>query len=70
MKKMTAKEFKEILDRCGVDNSYESCLTRMSNYFHDESKKAKQKGYVHSADWYQEISDIINDELEERGWFE
>ena len=69
-KKMTAKEFKEILSRCGLDSSYEACLCRMGNYFYDEGKRAKEKGYEHSSKWYQEIFDIINDELKEREYFD
>ena len=69
-KKMTAKEFKEILDRCNLDNSYESCLSRMANYFYDESKKSIKKGYFHTAEWYREIFAIIDDELTQRGYFE
>ena len=69
-KKMTAKEFKEIIKRCGLDNSYESCLCMIANHYYDESKKAKQKGYGHTAEWYREIFDIIDDELKEREYLE
>lgn len=69
-KKMTAKEFKEILDRCGLDNSYESCLCRMANYYQDESKRAKEQGYDHTARWYGVIFDTMLDELKKREFFD
>ena len=69
-KKMTAKEFKEIIKRCGLDNSYESCLAIMANYYQDESERVKKEGWKHTAKWYGEIFDIMFNELEEREYFD
>lgn len=70
MEKMSAKEFKEIVKRCGIDNSYESCLSIMASYYYDESHRVKKQGYTLTAEWYQEIGDIMLNELDNRGYFD
>ncbi len=69
-KKMTAKEFKEIIKKCGIDNSYETCLAIIANHYKNESERVEKEGYKHTAKWYCEIFDIIFNELEEREYFD
>lgn len=67
-KKMTAKEFKEILNECDLVNSYESCLCTMALYYYNESKKFEQKDDYQRAKWYKDIFIIIGYKLNEHGY--
>lgn len=69
-KKMTSKEFEDIIARCSINNSYENCLCMIANHFYDESTKMKRDGYVYAANWYKELSNFITNELQDRGYFD
>ena len=70
MKKMTAKEFKEILEMANINTDFVSILTTIANHEYDESKEFEAKGYKNGARSYMESFEIITNELVDRGYVE
>lgn len=73
MKKMTNKEFKEVLKKADVDFEtfgYEGILNMLSIFFDRESAYAMKQGCELVARHERERADIIFDELNNRNYYE
>lgn len=70
MKKMTAKEFKEILAMANITPDYVRVLTLIANHEYDQGKEMETKGYKHGARSFYESFETITDELVSRGYVE
>ena len=66
-KKMTAKEFKEVLRKAHIQADYETALIMISNYLYNDYARLKKSGLVNAADYYHEQWTIISEELSKRG---
>lgn len=66
-KKMTAKEFKEVLRKAHIQADYEMALIIISNYLYNDCERLKMAGLVGAADYYHEQWYIISNELDKRG---
>lgn len=62
-KKMTAKEFKEVLRKARIKVDYETALLMISNYLYSDYERLKKAGLVSAADYYHEQWTIISEEL-------
>ena len=72
MKKMTAKEFKEILNEANIDFEtfgYEGILNLLSIAKHYQAEEYKQLGQKEMANWAREDSDTIYNALNARGYY-
>lgn len=72
MKKMTAKEFKEILDKANIGFEtfgYEGILNLISIAKNYQAKEYEQLGQKEMANWAQEDSDTIYNALDARGYY-
>ena len=70
MKKMTAKEFKEILEMANVSTDFEALLSIIANQQMVHRNDMKAKGYEQAARSYEESFNTIYNELDERGYFD
>lgn len=71
-KKMTAREFKQILTSVGLDfdiYGYEGVLNELSLACRAYSFEQLAQGYKNTADWLMEINDGIYRALDNRGYF-
>lgn len=71
-KKMTLKEFKEILNNSGVNfdiRGYEGILNLISIAADFQAEEYKQKGNTVLAELEKEKSDFIYNTLENRGYY-
>lgn len=71
MKKMTCKEFKEVLNEVGVGfNSWEQVLVQIANYQFYEAKDFDKKGLKYGAKGYRDCGLKIVEILDERGFYD
>ena len=70
MKKITTKEFNEILAKVNCENTKEHILCIISNYYEYMSGKTKEDGYANISDLYHKESIIISDFLDSKGYFD
>lgn len=66
-KKMTAKEFKEVLRKAHLKPDYDMALIMISNYIYNDYERLKKAGLNGAADYYHEQWTIISEELSKRG---
>lgn len=66
-KKMTAKEFKEVLRKANIKADYEMALLMISNYIYYDHERLKKAGLNGAADYYHDQWNIISEELSKRG---
>ena len=73
MKKMTNKEFKQILENAGVRFEilgYEGVLNEMSGRYRQLANELESRGYASAALKFRESADIIYDALDARGVYD
>jgi len=72
MKKMTAKEFKETLDKAGFDFNiygYEGILNIVTCLSYDEANRQEVKNNNLLADYKRKQANVLHDILEARGYY-
>ena len=72
MKKMTAKEFKEALNKAGFEMNiygYESILNTLIMKLYDDSRELEAHKNNYAADHVRKQGDILYDILETRGYY-
>ncbi len=72
-KKMTTKEFKEVLKAAHIDFDFigwEGILVIISNHYYNTAKEFEEKNLKYGADDYKKNASKIHEILEERGYFE
>lgn len=68
-KKMTLKEFKEVLEMAGISSSYEDILNQLAQNNHRMAEECRQMGLIAATRKCKEIGDVIYEELESRGYY-
>lgn len=72
-KKMTTKEFKEVLKAAHIDFDFigwEGILVMISNHYFTTAKEFDKKNLKSGAEAYRKNASKIHEILEERGYFE
>ena len=72
MKKMTNKEFKEILTNAGIQfdiYGYEGILNMIATYKRQMAEKFFEEGYESLSRNYEDCANYLHDELEKRGLY-
>lgn len=72
LKKMSNKEFKQILNDSGLDTKiwgYDSILNMVVRCLYNDAKNSEERGFKLSAEHDRERANKIFDELEKRGYY-
>lgn len=68
-KKMTGKEFKEVLAMAGLSLDYEEILNQLSQNNYRMAQQCEEMGCPSAALKCREAADVLSEELNERGYF-